>query len=219
MGGERIRSRRCASTCSADMEGVAGVCRWAQVSHDGALYQEGRRLYTQEINAAVRGAFNAGALEVVVMDCHGAGGDLSFNSLLPEDLDPRCEWVVQNEWTEYTGRARRRLRRRRADRHARQGRHAGRRPLAHGVRPRLAGPAVQRRLGRRDRHQRRAVRALRHADRARLGRPGDVRGGARAARRRPRGGRHQGRPRPLLGPDAAAVGGARAHRARACTRR
>ena len=87
------------------MEGVAGICRWAQVSHDGALYQEGRRLYTAEINAAVRGAFNAGALEVVVMDCHGAGGDLSFNSLLPEDLDPRCEWVVQSEWTEYTGRA------------------------------------------------------------------------------------------------------------------
>jgi len=87
----------------ADMEGVAGICRWAQVSHDGMLYQEGRRLYTQEINAAVRGAFNAGALEVIVMDCHGAGGDLSFNSLLPEDLDPRCEWVVQNEWTEYTG--------------------------------------------------------------------------------------------------------------------
>jgi D-amino peptidase len=22
---------------------------------------------------------------------------------LPEALDPRCEWVVQNEWTEYTG--------------------------------------------------------------------------------------------------------------------
>ena len=87
----------------ADMEGVAGICRWAQVSHDGALYQEGRRLYTQEINAAVRGAFNSGAVEVIVMDCHGAGGDLSFNSLLPEDLDPRCEFVVQNEWTEYTG--------------------------------------------------------------------------------------------------------------------
>ena len=43
------------------MEGVAGICRWAQVSHDGALYEEGRRLYTEEINAAVRGAFNAGA--------------------------------------------------------------------------------------------------------------------------------------------------------------
>ena len=26
----------------------------------------------------------------------------SFNSLIPEDLDPACEYVVQNEWTEYT---------------------------------------------------------------------------------------------------------------------
>jgi D-amino peptidase len=37
------------------------------------------------------------------MDCHGAGGDFTFNSLLPELLDPDCEFVVQNEWTEYTG--------------------------------------------------------------------------------------------------------------------
>jgi D-amino peptidase len=36
------------------------------------------------------------------MDCHGAGGDYTFNSLLPELLDPDCEFVVQNEWTEYT---------------------------------------------------------------------------------------------------------------------
>ena len=40
------------------------------------------------------------------MDCHGAGGDHSFNSLIPERLDERCECVVQNEWTEYTERAR-----------------------------------------------------------------------------------------------------------------
>ena len=33
------------------------------------------------------------------MDCHGAGGSWDFNSLLPGALDPRCEWVVQNEWT------------------------------------------------------------------------------------------------------------------------
>ena len=85
-----------------DMEGVAGICRWAQVSAGKALYDEGRALYTAEINAAVRGAFRAGADEVVVMDCHGAGGDLSFNSLLPEELDERCEFVVQSEWTEYT---------------------------------------------------------------------------------------------------------------------
>jgi D-amino peptidase len=36
------------------------------------------------------------------MDCHGAGKGWTFNSLLPELLDPDCEWIVQNEWTEYT---------------------------------------------------------------------------------------------------------------------
>src|SRR5918994_942150 len=85
-----------------DMEGVAGICRWAQVAAGEALYEEGRALYTEEMNAAVRGAFAAGADEVVVMDCHGAGGDFSFNSLIPEDLDERCEFVVQSAWTEYT---------------------------------------------------------------------------------------------------------------------
>jgi len=37
-----------------------------------------------------------------VMDCHGAGGHYDFNSLIAEDLDPDCEFVVQREWTEYT---------------------------------------------------------------------------------------------------------------------
>ncbi|MBW8742548.1 MAG: M55 family metallopeptidase [Acidobacteria bacterium] len=88
----------------SDMEGVAGIVKWAQT--DGAegdvAYHEGRKLYTEEINAAVRGAKRAGATEIVVMDCHGAGKHWSFNSLIPEDLDPDCEFVVQQEWTEYT---------------------------------------------------------------------------------------------------------------------
>ena len=50
----------------------------------------------------MRGAKAAGATEIVVMDCHGAGGDYTFNSLLPAELDPDCEFVIQNEWTEYT---------------------------------------------------------------------------------------------------------------------
>ena len=87
----------------SDMEGVAGICRWEQVSGGEALYDEGRRLYTAEINAAVRGARAGGATEVVVMDCHGAGKGWSFNSLLPEELEPDCEFVVQRHWTEYTG--------------------------------------------------------------------------------------------------------------------
>jgi D-amino peptidase len=87
----------------ADMEGVAGIVKWAQVTGgDAKAYQEGRILYTEEINAAVRGARSAGATEIIVLDCHGAGGDSSFNSLVPERLDPGCEFVIQQTWTEYT---------------------------------------------------------------------------------------------------------------------
>jgi D-amino peptidase len=86
-----------------DMEGVSGIVRWEQTTGGAsALYEEGRRLYTEEINAAVRGARKAGASEIVVMDCHGAGGDWSFNSLVPDLLEDDVEYVVQQEWTEYT---------------------------------------------------------------------------------------------------------------------
>jgi D-amino peptidase len=86
----------------SDMEGVSGIVRWQQTSGGDPMYEEGRRLYTEEINAAVRGAKAAGATEIVVMDCHGAGQGWSFNSLVHELLDPACEYVVQQEWTEYT---------------------------------------------------------------------------------------------------------------------
>src|SRR6266542_4157155 len=59
----------------SDMEGVAGILKWQQVDGSKAKrsYHEGRELYTEEINAAVRGARSGGAKEIVVMDCHGAG--------------------------------------------------------------------------------------------------------------------------------------------------
>ena len=86
----------------SDMEGVAGIVKWEQVSGGEPMYEEGRKLYTGEINAAVRGAKAGGASEIVVMDCHGAGKGWDFNSLIPEELDPACEFVVQDEWTGYT---------------------------------------------------------------------------------------------------------------------
>src|SRR5437762_6012104 len=86
----------------SDMEGVSGIVKWQQTTGGDPMYEEGRRLYTGEINAAVRGAKAAGATEIVVMDCHGAGGPWSFNSLVPDLLDPVCDYVVQEEWTEYT---------------------------------------------------------------------------------------------------------------------
>jgi D-amino peptidase len=87
----------------SDMEGVSGIVKWQQTTGGDPMYDEGRRLYTGEINAAVRGAKAAGATEIVVMDCHGAGGPWSFNSLVPDLLDPACDYVVQDRWTEYTG--------------------------------------------------------------------------------------------------------------------
>jgi D-amino peptidase len=87
----------------SDMEGVCGITRWEQTTGGAPMYEEARRLYTDEINAAVRGARAAGASEVVVMDHHGAGREWSFNSLIPDLLDPGCDFVVQERWTEYTG--------------------------------------------------------------------------------------------------------------------
>jgi D-amino peptidase len=87
----------------SDMEGIGGIVNWTQTNAGQPLYEEGRKLYTQEMNAAIRGARAAGATEICVMDHHGAGAGFSFNSLIAEDLDPGCEYVVQEEWTEYTG--------------------------------------------------------------------------------------------------------------------
>ena len=86
----------------SDMEGVAGIVRAEQTLGGHEMYDEGRKLYTEEINAAVRGAKAAGAKEIVVMDHHGAGKAWSFNSLVPDLLDPACEFVVQSTWTQYT---------------------------------------------------------------------------------------------------------------------
>ncbi len=86
----------------SDMEGVSGIVTWSQVTGGHQMYEEGRKLYTEEINAAVRGAKRAGATEIVAVDCHGAGQDWSFNSFVPELLDADCEWVAHHAWSRYT---------------------------------------------------------------------------------------------------------------------
>jgi D-amino peptidase len=86
----------------SDMEGVSGIVDWAQVNGGAPMFEEGRKLYTEEINAAIRGAKSAGATEIVVVDCHGAGASWTFNSLVAELLDPACTWVAHHAWTGYT---------------------------------------------------------------------------------------------------------------------
>lgn len=82
----------------SDMEGVSGIVVWDQVDGGASMFEEGRILYTEEVNAAVQGAKEAGATEIVVVDCHGAGQGWTFNSLIPERIHPDCEWVAHHGW-------------------------------------------------------------------------------------------------------------------------
>ena len=76
-----------------DMEGLAGVDRWAQclpAPEGNADYQDGREQLTAETNAAVAGCFDAGATEVRVLDGHGYNGNRGF---IRGKLDPRAKIV------------------------------------------------------------------------------------------------------------------------------
>jgi D-amino peptidase len=65
------------------MEGIAGLVQW-----DGAQRELERRLMTEEVNAAARGAFAAGASVVFAGESHG-----NMRNLLPESLDPRVGFL------------------------------------------------------------------------------------------------------------------------------
>lgn len=84
-----------------DMEGIACIEHWEQVTGGTRLYEECRKLYTDEANAAVRGARAAGATEVIVVDCHGAGGPYSFRSFVPERLESGADYVLGYPWGRY----------------------------------------------------------------------------------------------------------------------
>lgn len=71
---------------ATDMEGITGVTTWDQVTPGHAEYARFRRLMTQDVNAAIRGACEAGADEVTVVDGHWNG-----SNILVEELDPRAK--------------------------------------------------------------------------------------------------------------------------------
>ncbi len=74
---------------SADMEGVGGVSTWSvQAGSKGREYEKFRELMTKEVNAAVEGAFAAGATEVVVGDSHGDAQNIDV-----ELLDKRARLI------------------------------------------------------------------------------------------------------------------------------
>src|SRR5213082_322400 len=84
-----------------DMEGISCIETWEQVSAGTSFYEESRKLYTDEMNAAVRGARAAGAREIEVVDCHGAGGAYSFKSFLPDRLEAGAQYIFGYPWARY----------------------------------------------------------------------------------------------------------------------
>jgi D-amino peptidase len=70
---------------AADMEGITGVVSWDHVDPKHAEYARFRRLMTGDVNAAIRGAFAAGADEVIVTDGHNDG-----RNILIEEMDGRA---------------------------------------------------------------------------------------------------------------------------------
>ena len=74
---------------SADIEGIGCIVRQEQSSPGGREFAWARKMMTEEVNAAARGAFDGGATEVVVADSHNVG-----LNLIPEDLDERISIVM-----------------------------------------------------------------------------------------------------------------------------
>jgi len=73
---------------SVDMEGISGVSGDDQVSAGGSEYGRSRKLMAEDLNAAIRGALEAGATEVLVNDSHGGQ-----RNLLPEDVHPSARLI------------------------------------------------------------------------------------------------------------------------------
>jgi D-amino peptidase len=77
---------------SVDMEGISGVVNSEETGRAGGDYGYFRRIMSLEANAAVEGAFAAGATEVIVRDSHG-----SARNILPDLLDSRARLI--RDWS------------------------------------------------------------------------------------------------------------------------
>lgn len=73
---------------SVDIEGVAGVYHPEQVRAGNPEYERARRWMVAEANAAIAGAFDAGATQVYVNDSHGG-----FRNMPADLLDARAQAI------------------------------------------------------------------------------------------------------------------------------
>ncbi|GLI56484.1 amino acid amidase [Propionigenium maris DSM 9537] len=76
---------------SADIEGSIGVLDGCECRHGNEEYERARRYMTEEVAAASRGAYGAGANEVVIKDAHGTGRNIIIDDL-PEEVEVIRGW-------------------------------------------------------------------------------------------------------------------------------
>ncbi|WP_025785939.1 M55 family metallopeptidase [Sporosarcina sp. D27] len=74
---------------SADIEGVSGVVHGEHTLRDGKEHDYARKLMTEEVNACIEGALEAGADEIVVNDSHG-----TMRNILPDQLHSRARLLM-----------------------------------------------------------------------------------------------------------------------------
>ncbi len=74
---------------SVDMEGIAGIVHSEQTSTSGKDYNIARKWMTGEVNAAIKGALEAGATEIVVNDSHG-----SMRNIIASELHPSAYLIT-----------------------------------------------------------------------------------------------------------------------------
>jgi len=73
---------------SVDLEGIAGIVDEAETSPEGRDHPWARKLMTAEANAAMEGALEAGATEIIVNDSHW-----NKRNLIPEELNPAAQLI------------------------------------------------------------------------------------------------------------------------------
>ena len=69
---------------SADIEGISSIVSEDESFMGAGMYPAACRVMTREVNAAVEGALEGGATEVVVNDCHYSGLNIDPEELRPE---------------------------------------------------------------------------------------------------------------------------------------
>src|SRR5215212_9013277 len=84
---------------SVDMEGIAGVSHHKPTARTDSEYPAAVELMVGETNAAIEGACDAGATEILVNDSHGG-----MYNLRPLDVDPRARLLQgQKAWSMVAG--------------------------------------------------------------------------------------------------------------------